>query len=234
LLIKELPESLNNKLDNMHSIIYPNNENGTEEKLRDYVLDVCSKHRKENRALAFAFIIADLHNPHVNKILRDHDYINSLHEISGQTITVFFLMDNYVNRTINEATESNTMWVELSVEPINAPPSIMPKHLAKYLIEEEILSTPAILFFQVDNFVVTDFFITKLTENKIEDGFLEIKDIIEKAVKSLSYVSDENRNNSKELFDLLKQEIESSDFWKTTKKVYTKLVKVKEFILPWI
>ncbi|EKT3963736.1 hypothetical protein AAIP55_001289 [Flavobacterium psychrophilum] len=216
----------------MHPIIYPDNHNGNSEKLRDYILEVCSKHKTEKRALAF--IIADLHNPHVNKILRDYDYINSLHEISGKTITVFFMMDNYVDKSINETTQSNKMLFEFGVEPINAPPSIMPKDLAKILIEDEILSTPAILFFQVEDFVVKDFFVTKLTENKIEDGFLEIRDIIQKAVNSLSEVKEENKENSKELFNLIKQEIEHSDFWKNAKKNYDKFIKIKEFILPWI
>ena len=217
----------------MHPIIYPNNTNDSSEKIRDYILEVCSKHKAENRALAFAFIIADLHNPHVNKILKDHDYINSLHEISGNTLTVFFLMENYVNKTINKATQSNIMLFEFGVEPINAPPSIMPKQLAKILIEEEILSAPAILFFQVEDYVVTDFFTTKLTQNKIEEGFLEIKDIIEKAVNSLAEVKNESRGNSDELFNLIKQEINSADFWKNTNKVYQKFIKIKEFIMVW-
>lgn len=217
----------------MYPIIYPNNVNGDPDKLRKYVLDICREHMVENRALAFAFIIADLHSPHVNKILRDYDYINSLHEISGKTLTVFFLMDNYVDKTINAATQSNRMLFEFGVEPINAPPSISPKELAKILIDEEILSTPAIMFFRVQNLVVEDFFITKLTENKIEEGFLEIKKIIETAVNSLSSVQPENRENSTELFNLIKQAIESSDFWRNTKKAYEKIIKVKEFILPW-
>lgn len=218
----------------MHPIIYPNKINNNPDQLREYILNVCSTHKAEKRALAFAFIVADLHNPHVNKILKDHDYINSLHEISGKTLTVFFMMDNYVNKTINKATQSNIMLLELGVEPINTPPSIMPKQLASILIEEEILSTPAILFFQVDNFVVTDFFITNLTENKIEDGFLEIKDIIEKAVNSLSEVKEDYYGNYKELFNLIKQDIEYSTFWKSAKKVYNRFVSIKEFILPWI
>lgn len=77
----------------MLPIIYPNNVNANPDNLRNYIMQVCQTHRDENRALAFAFIVADLHNPHVNKILHDHNYINSLHEISGKTLTVFFLMD---------------------------------------------------------------------------------------------------------------------------------------------
>jgi hypothetical protein len=218
----------------MFPIVYPNNQNADSKNLRNYILNVCQTHKLENRALAFAFIIADLHNPHVNKILHDHNYINSLHEISGKTLTVFFLMDDYVNRTIIDTSNSNRMLLELGVQPLSGPPSLMPKQLAKILIEEEILSTPSILFFQVEDFNVTDFFTTKLKENKIEDGFLEIKDIIEKAVNSLAHVKSENYSNSQELFNLIKQEIDSSNFWKNATKVYKNVIKLKEFILPFL
>jgi hypothetical protein len=206
----------------MFPIIYPNNRNANPDNLREYLIKVCQTHKAENRALAFAFIVADLHNPNVNKILNDHDYINALHEISGKTLTVFFLMDNYVNRTIIDSSKSNRILLELGVQPLKGPPSLMPKELAKILIEEEILQTPCILFFQVEDYNVTEFFITKLRENRIEDGFLEIKDIIEKAVKSLAKVEPEYHNNSKELFNLIQQEIESSEFWKNANKVYKK------------
>jgi hypothetical protein len=218
----------------MFPIIYPNNKNDNPDNLKDYIIKVCQTHKVENRALAFAFIVADLHNPHVNKILHDHNYINALHEISGKTLTVFFLMDDYVNRRIIDSSNSNRILLELGVQPLNGPPSLMPKQLAKILIEEEILQTPCILFFQVEDYNVTDFFITKLSESRIEDGFIEIKDIIEKAVTSLKNVKPENRKNSKELFNLIQQEIESSEFWKNANKVYQKVVKLKEFILPFI
>jgi hypothetical protein len=217
----------------MHPVIYPDNRNDESNKLVDYILQICQEHKAEDRAVAFAFIISDLHNPHVNKILRDVDYMNALHKISGKYLTVFFLNDHYVDKTITTARNSNVMRFELSVEPINAPPNITPKQLANVLIEEEILSSPSILFFQVDNSVVTDFFITKLRENKIEDGFLEIKDIITVAVNSFSDVKQENRKNHNELFSLLKQSIESSEFWKNTKKNYEKLIKIKDFLYSW-
>jgi hypothetical protein len=204
----------------MHPILYPDNKPGEAEKLTEYILSVCKKHKEEDRALAFAFIISDLNNPHVNKILRDDDYLNALHNISGKYLTVFFLNDQYVDRTLNKAKNSMTMKLELSVEPISGPPYIMPRHLAEVLLNQEILVSPSILFFQVDNDIVTDYFITNLRENKIEEGFIEIKEIISKAVESFSMVKDEYKNNSKELFTLLKNAIDTSEFWKNAIKTY--------------
>jgi hypothetical protein len=217
----------------MHPILYPDNKPGEAEKLTEYILSVCKKHKEEDRALAFAFIISDLNNPHVNKILRDDDYLNALHNISGKYLTVFFLNDQYVDRTLNKAKNSMTMKLELSVEPISGPPYIMPRHLAEVLLNQEILVSPSILFFQVDNDIVTDYFITNLRENKIEEGFIEIKEIISKAVESFSMVKDEYKNNSKELFTLLKNAIDTSEFWKNAIKTYEKLIKVKDFLFFW-
>ena len=169
----------------MHPILYPDNRQGDASKLSQYILDICRQHKEEDRALAFAFIVSDLTNPHVNKILRDHDYLNALHNISGKFLTVFFLNDHYVDTTLNKAKVLNLMRIEMSVEPIDAPPNITPKHLANILLNQEILTSPSILFFQVDKSIVTDYFITNLRENKIEEGFLEKKNIINTAVTVL-------------------------------------------------
>lgn len=217
----------------MHPIIYPNNKPGSPEQISNYILEVCRQHKEEGRALGFAFIITDLTNPYVNKILCDNDYLNALHNISGKFLTVFFLNDNYVDHTLNQAKNSNVMRLELSVEKIDAPPYIMPKQLAEALLNQEILSSPSILFFQVDQNVVTDYFITNLRENKIEEGFNEIKEVISTAVNSFSQVTPKNHVNSNELFTLLRKAIDSSEFWKNTKKNYEKFMKFKDFIFFW-
>lgn len=217
----------------MYPILYPNNTHGDASQISEYILNVCKKHRKEHRALVFAFIISDMANPHVNKMLRDPDYIQALHEISGKYITIFFLTDSYVDQTLNSAKKSNSMWLELGVEPVNALPSIRPKELASILIEQELTSSPSILFFQVEDNIVTDYFTTALRENRIEDGFLEVKSIITTAVESLDKVKEENRTNSKELFALLKTGIGSSEFWKGAKRTYDRFIKFRDFIFFW-
>lgn len=227
------PLAVSFKFKNMHPIIYPNNQPGGPREISAYILNVCKQHKEEGRALAFAFIITDLTDPHVNKILRDNDYLNALHNISGKFLTVFFLNDSYVDQTLNQAKESNVIRLELGIEKIDAPPYIMPKQLAQVLLNQEILSSPSILFFQVENDVVTDYFITNLRENKIENGFNEIKNIIKTAVDSFKQVTPENESNSKELFTLLRQSIDASEFWKNAKRTYEKVIKFKDFIFFW-
>lgn len=55
------------------------------------MVDICNKHRKENRAMAFAFILYDLQNPQVSKILNDREYWLALNDISGKYLTIFSL-----------------------------------------------------------------------------------------------------------------------------------------------
>ncbi len=217
----------------MHPIIFPNNEGGSPNAIKEYILEICNKHKAEETALAFAFIISDLENPHINKVLRDTDYLKSLHVISGHYLTVFFLHDAYANQTINKAKESNIVRIELSVQPVNSIPNIRPKDLAKVLIDDEILSSPSILFFQVDKGLVTDYFVTSLRANEIQKGFNEMKDIIKVAVESFGMVKNENKQNSEALFNLLKSNLEHSEFWKKAKRNYDKFIKFRDFIFFW-
>jgi hypothetical protein len=51
----------------MHPIIYPNVLIAIQSELRDYIINVCATLIKQKTGVSFAFIIADLQNPHVNK-----------------------------------------------------------------------------------------------------------------------------------------------------------------------
>ena len=55
------------------------------------IIDVCEKHRKENRALAFAFILYNFENPQIFKILNDRNYWNALNTISGQYLSIYYI-----------------------------------------------------------------------------------------------------------------------------------------------
>jgi hypothetical protein len=217
----------------MHQIIYPDLEGRHSEYLEKYILNICEQHKKEKRALAFAFIVSDLDDPQITKILRDDDYINALHSISGKYLTVFYLNDNYVKKTIEKATVSNIMRIELGMQKINAPQNFSPKYLAQNLLNKKNLPTPSILFFQVKDNLITDYTFAQLRENKIEDGFVEMKEIIKTAINSFNNVLEEYRNNSDELFNLLKQSIKSSEFWKNAHSKFDSLVKIKDFLLFW-
>ena len=87
--------------------------------------------------------------------------------------------------------------------------------------------------FKVENNLITDYTFAQLRENKIEEGFVEMKEIIKTAINSLSNVLEENTSNSNELFELLKQSVKSSEFWKNAQSKFDNLVKIKDFLLFW-
>ena len=57
----------------------------------EVLIKTSKKHQKENRALAFAFVIYNFENPAIAKILRDSDYWNALNKIAGKYLTIFYI-----------------------------------------------------------------------------------------------------------------------------------------------
>ena len=217
----------------MYDLILENNESGDSSKIDKYILSVCEKYHKEKRALVFAFIISDLESPHVNKVLRDGDYIDALHSISGDVMTIFYLHSYFVNDLLVKKKNSNVMWLELGVEPIDAPRTIQPKQIAEMLVGEKISKTPSVLFFQVIDNAVSDYFIASLEEENIEGGFIELKKIIKIGVNSLIDVYEESSGNYSEVFNLLKTSVEASYFWRKSDRSYKSMMRLKDFLLFW-
>ncbi|MFY0104467.1 hypothetical protein ABTP95_22110, partial [Acinetobacter baumannii] len=50
-------------------------------------------------------------------------------------------------------------------------------------------SSPSVLFFQVDKEQISDYFFVELKENKIEDGFIELKNLIDKSVEAIKDIT---------------------------------------------
>ncbi len=50
------------------------------DKLEKYILQTCQEHKTDRRALAFAFIVYDFGNPHIEKILNNGGYYNAFNE----------------------------------------------------------------------------------------------------------------------------------------------------------
>ncbi|MFM9654017.1 hypothetical protein ACKI1S_49790, partial [Streptomyces galilaeus] len=64
-------------------------------------------------------------------------------------------------------------------------------------------SSPSVLFFQVDKEQISDYFFVELKENKIEDGFIELKNLIDKSVEAIKDITPENKQNYQQIFHML-------------------------------
>jgi len=201
--------------------------------LTEYIMETCANHFKEKRALAFALIVYDFEDPQVMEILQNQKYFDALDYISGNKLTVFYIHSQYLDYQSKVATESNLMHIELGVQKINGPVNASPKFIAENLINKKNLPSPSVLFFTVSENVITNFTIAQLRHQEVEKGFIELKVIIKKGVESLSKVQEDYHENKPEIFNLIKDSIEASEFWKNGAIGFNKLMKIKSFLTFW-
>jgi hypothetical protein len=191
--------------------------NGEIEELRsdsvyETILNICNQHKEEQRALAFAFIVHNYSSPQLNKVLADEDYWQSLDKISGHLLTVFYLPSHALNfgENLLGSTEGEKRAMhELSVD--GSRNLIIPM-IKNYLQYDQPIRLPTILFFQTNGHYIQDFFFVELSEEKIEDSFIELKTYISGAVNELKKVKPEYYANSQEIFELLKNGVKALNF----------------------
>ncbi len=210
------------------------NEEISFEKLHDKLIEICEEHQKANRASAFAIIIYDFTDPHIEKILKDNIYWDSLHKISGNYLTVFSIFDTSFGSKMKEkiTPRSGPMKIQFNAVSVTAEQGSKLGYiqlLNKFFNGLEFKS-PSILFFQVNESVISDHFLIGLKEDKVEEGFNEIKKIIKTSVDSVCGVSKENKENYIEVFQLIQKDVESAVFWMKFKKTAPLIVEIINFV----
>jgi hypothetical protein len=173
------------------------------ESFEDKMTEICDKHKRDKRALAFAFIVYDFNNPNLWKVLNDNEYWMALNDISGKYLTVFSL--NYKEEQ-KQQNQSNShfdgMQYMTSINTSEHLSSATNKLIKKYFGNVDI-TFPSVLFFQVNENEITDSLIIQLEEETVEQSFLELKEYIGVAVGALRQIKDENRGNYDVIFDQL-------------------------------
>jgi hypothetical protein len=185
-------------------------------------LKICTSHRKERKAMAFAFILYDFNNPAIHNILNSESYWLSLNSISGEYLSIFSI--NYL-----KAETQGKDFRSLVRNWIN--PSISTSQLIeKYFDKEIVINYPAVMFFQVHDKKVFDYVLVQLDEQNLQDAFEELKSYISSAVSQLAGVSNENKGNVKEVFNLVKTEVSGRRSIKVTKRGFKKATSFAGFI----
>ena len=136
------------------------------------IIDLCETHRKENKALTFAFLIYDFETPQIYKILEDVNYWNALNTISGKYLSVYYIHSR--ENTFGEDLSTHNGHEQRRLFPIDDRirlSAVMPM-LKNYLALDEDVKLPAILFFQVEGKLISDYFLIELFEEKMEESFL--------------------------------------------------------------
>jgi len=203
------------------------NQQFDEESFKDFLIQMCRQHKSEGRALAFAFIVYDFDNHTITDILEKKNYWNTLDKISGKTLSVFYInsQDSYYKRRQEQIyqdelsrSERNSRNGMMSfLVPITRTPT--PTDNAIGFVRSEFkldhsIKTPFVLFFQIGNDDnISDSFIVGLKQDRLEEAFLELRDHIKNAVESLNKVLPENYTNHQEIFNLIKDGVESGQFY---------------------
>jgi len=68
-----------------------------------------------------------------------------------------------------------------------------------------------------------------LKEQKIEEGFLEIKQVIEDSIDAIKNITPDNRENYREIFHMVQTNVEASQSWKYIKKISRLVLSIARF-----
>jgi hypothetical protein len=181
-------------------------------------ISICHSHHKDNRALAFAFILYDFNHPAVIKVLRDDDYWNALNEISGKLLTVFSFHVVKKRRCSPGQTTSNENFQ-------------MPRRFIESQFDGELLREwPSVLFFQVADNRITDSCAVLIRSKTIEETSIEIQNVLADAAESIKKVQAEYRDNTTEIFNLIKNKLSQKKQITFVANVLKNLVSVKELV----
>lgn len=192
-------------------------------------MQICEEHRSHGRALVFAFVLYDLENAHIAKVLKDEDYWQSLDTISGNFLTVFSIHRKPIKRGRNLLNNDNVLYHMTTVRDYHNPSETSNSLIQKYFGAIGI-KYPAVLFFQVRGEEVLDYTLIELDEENIEPAFHELKKYIKTAVDTLKMITEENRGNSKEIFDLVKDAVRAERTIKVTSRRVRKVTSIGELV----
>jgi hypothetical protein len=202
----------------------------------DFFIDnfqrICRFHQTQGRASAFAFIIYDFENIHLRKILMDTDYWDTLDRTSGNYMTIFSLFEEQTKQRFNDTLFPKKVRMKFDAVKIDTTNDLglSYRQIIELFFGGTDFPSPSILFFQVDEEQITDSFFVELKENKIEDGFIELKNIIDKSIEAIKDITPENKKNFKEIFHMLEINVNSAIWWKKTKKKVIKTVNIISFL----
>lgn len=193
---------------------------------------ICKYHQSQGRASAFAFIIYDFHNPHLQKVLMDTDYWNTLDKTSGYFLTVFSLFEEPTKHKLNETLFPKRVKMKFEAVKVDTTKDLglSYREIIELFFGGSDFPSPSVLFFQVDNDQVSDYFFVELKENKIEEGFNELKELIDHSVEAIKDIAPENKKNYREIFQMLEVNVNASVWWKKTKRRVTKAISVISFL----
>jgi hypothetical protein len=196
-----------------------------EEGFKNYLLDICKKHKEQGRALAFAFIVYDFEDDTIQGILDNKIWWTSLDKISGHYLSIFYIntQDSYFKRRQQEIYEDEIASQDRAasrgfmqwMRPITLQSTPLDKTVDFLKMEfklEKDLKHPFVLFFQTDGELILDYFAVTLKQEKLEDAFHELKRQIKTAVEAIVHVAPHEFGYHQEIFSLIEAAVSNGNY----------------------
>ncbi len=199
----------------MHDIVFGKTESRQEsayEYFADHFKQICIEHRAQGRALAFAALVYDFSNAEIAEVVMNERYWDALDEVSGKYLTVFAFNISNCRRSSHGGMLDKAK-----------------KFVAKNILKESnpaLVPEPALIFFQIDEQQRTEAFAVKIGSTSAEEAFVEIRKLLLCARNSIQQVLPQNKHNTEEIFELIRQELSRH----TTITRFLKIVDIASLI----
>lgn len=192
------------------------------ERFEDEFLKICNEHISQGRATLFAFLLYDLRTPQIEKILEDRSYWGALNAVAGPYLTVFA----FHRDAPPAAPMVERRWLH-SITPASSEfASVI---LQRYFSLDGDYAAPSLLFFQVDDNGVSDSFFAKIRSEKVEDAYLEIRNVLEGAASMVKHVGSAVADRHR-LFDLIEREIKGRNIASQLIRAAKKVSSLKDVV----
>ena len=215
----------------MYKILQNSNDKGYSfEEFEKEFINICNTHKKEGKALAFAFILYDFDNENVIKVLNDNVYWNSLNFLSGKYLSIFSFdfkkkVRKKIERDISEHPIQYITSISVAVSPTESSKNLITRYFGNTKV-----TFPSILFFQVNDEKVINLYLAQLNETRIEESFLEIKKVIKSATDALKDIKEENYGNNETIFYNMEENLKSTSAGVKFKKAKATVIEIFGFI----
>lgn len=191
----------------------------------NHFAEICMEHQASSKALAFAFILYDFQDSALSHILQNQIYWRALDVLTGEYLTVYSINYTEKKRTRKRPGSIDTTMKRMVKINYDHNPSYGSFELLEKYFDVGIdIHFPALLLFQVKDGNVLTYSIVQLDEKEIEKAFEELKEYLQRITMILKKITDENKGNLKEIFDLIKSVAEGHRLKKISVKTFKAIV----------
>lgn len=205
----------------MNPIAHTNGKSFDQQTFYSHLTQLCSQRIAANRMVTFAFILYDQSNANVCKLLKDVEYVQALNDISREYLDIFYIdAHNYViPRRNNYSQHRNSFSMNGGMSfmsPMNVGSTTLDR-INKYFKDfcglDEDLKAPCVLFFQVENELVTDNFVMVLNDESVDIAFNELRRHIKNAVSVRKTNSVNELNEQNKMFKRIRNQVKNGQNW---------------------